>query len=69
MFELGFIPLIPLVFYKPEKVCKNSATIIDNILTNCVFDDALKKADISDLFPISFTIQTGKNQSKYQNFV
>ena len=65
MFALEFISLID----KPERVCKNSATIIDNILTNCVFDDTLKKADISDHFPISFTIQTGKNQSKYQTFV
>ena len=65
VFELEFIPLID----KPERVCKNSATIIDNILTNCVFDDTLKKADISHHYPISFTIQTGKNQSKYQTFV
>ena len=61
MFELGFIPLI-----------KNSPTIIDNILVNCVFDNIFKKAiiksDISDHFPIIFTIQTGKNNSKSQNF-
>ena len=64
VFEPGFIPLI----VKPTRVCKNSATIIDNVLTNCVFDNTLKKAiiksDISDSFPIIFTIQTGKNQSK-----
>ena len=62
VFELGFILLIG----KPTRVCKNSATIIDNILTNCVFDNTLKiaiiKSDISDHFPIIFTIQTGKNQ-------
>ena len=40
MFELGFIPL----FDKPKRVCKNSATIIGNILTNWVFDNTLKKA-------------------------
>ena len=68
-FELGFIPLIN----KPTRVCKNSATIIDNILTNCVFDNTLKKAiiknDISDHFPIISTIQTRKNQIKCQNLV
>ena len=64
VFELGFFPLID----KPTKVCKSSATIIENILTNCVFDNTLKKAiiksDISDHFPIIFAIQTGKNQRK-----
>ena len=65
VFELGFIPLID----KPTRICKNSATIIDNILTNCVFDNTLKKAIISDYFPIIFTIQTGKNQSKCQDLV
>ena len=69
VFELGFIPLID----KPTRVCKNSATIIDNILTNCVFSNILKKAiiksDISDHFPIIFTIQTRTNQSKCQNLV
>ena len=69
MFELGFIPLID----NPTRVCKNSATIVDNILTNCVFDNTLKKAiiksDISDHFPTIFTFQTGKNQSKCQNLV
>ena len=69
MFELGFNPFID----KPTRVCKNSATIIDNILPGCVFDNTLKKAvikiDISDHFPIIFTIQTEKNQSKCQNLV
>ena len=64
MFELGFIPLID----KPTRICKNSVTIIYNILTNCVFANTLRKAiiksDISDHFPIIFTIQAGKNQSK-----
>ena len=27
-------------------VCKNSAAIIDNILTQCIFGNTLKKADI-----------------------
>ena len=37
-FELGLIPLID----KPTRVCKNSATITENILANCVFDNPLK---------------------------
>ena len=69
MFELEFIPLIE----KPTTVCKNSATIIENILTNCVFDNTIRKAtiksDISDYFPIIFTIQVGKHQSKRQALV
>ena len=69
LFQLGFIPLID----EHTIVCKNSATIIGNILTNCVFDNTLKRAviksDISDHFPIIFTIQTGRNQSKYRTLV
>ena len=69
MFELGFIPLID----KPTRVCKNSATIINIIPTNCVFDNNLTKAiiksDISDHFPIIFTIQTGKTESKCKSLV
>ena len=40
VLELEFIPLID----KPTRICKNSATLIENILTNCVFDNILKKA-------------------------
>ena len=70
MFEFGFIPLID----KSTRICKNSAAIIDNILTNCVFDNTLTKAiiksDISEHFLIIFTIQAGKkNQKKCQNLV
>ena len=54
VFELGFIPLI----HMPIRACKYSATIIDNIHTNYVVDNTLKKAiiksDISDHFPIIF---------------
>ena len=55
VFELGFIPLIN----KATRVCKNSATIIDNILTNCVFDNTLKKTIIkSDIsHPLSRTFE------------
>ena len=51
---------------KPTRVCKSSATIIDNIPINCAFDNILKKAitksNISDYVPIIFIIQTGKNK-------
>ena len=49
LFKLGFIPL----FDKPKRVCQNSAKIIDNILTNCVFDDTLKKAIVKSDFYIT----------------
>ena len=66
VFELGFIPFLS----KTMRIIKNSVIIIDNILTNCVFDDTLKKSVIksntSDQFLIIFTIQTGKNQTKCQ---
>ena len=66
VFELGFIPLTD----KPTRGYKNSMKIIHSILSNCVFDNTFKKAmiksDIPDHFPITFTIQKGKNQSKYQ---
>ena len=42
---------------KPTTVCKNRATMIDNILI------------LLHHFPIIFIIQTGKNQSKYQTLV
>ena len=64
LFELGFISLID----KHTRACRNNATVIENILTNCVFDNTLKKAiikgNLSDHFPIIFTFQTGKNRSK-----
>ena len=62
VFELRFIRPIN----KPTRICKSSATIIDNIPINCVFDNILKKAitksNISDYVPIIFIIQTGKNK-------
>ena len=68
VFEHGF----SFIIYKPAKVCKNIPTIIDNILTNYVFDHNLKiifKSETSDHFPIGFTIQCGKNKSKFQTLV
>ena len=69
VFQFGFIRVIN----KPTRVGKKSAVIIDNILTNAVFDNNLKKSiitcDISDQFRIIFITQTGKNQSKCQNLI
>ena len=52
MFESGVIPLIN----RPTRVTTSSATLIDNIFTNCVFDTSLKngiiKTSISDHFAI-----------------
>ena len=62
VFELGIIPLID----KHTRVCKNSAAIIDNSNT---LKKAIIKSDISGHFPIIFTIQTGKNQTKCQDLV
>ena len=60
VFELGFFPLIG----KPSRVCKSSATLINNILTNGFF-----LYFRSGHFPIIFSIQTAKNQSKCQTLV
>ena len=69
VFQLGFIPVMD----KPTRFGKNSVIIIYNILTNGIFDNNLKKfiikCDISDQFTITFTIQTGKYQSKCQNLI
>ena len=65
--SLGFVPLID----KSARICKSSATIIDNTLTNYVFNNKLKKSiiksDISDHFPIIFAIQTEKKSKKMPN--
>ena len=52
MFKKGAIPLIN----RPTRVATSSATLIDSIFTNCVFDTSLEKeiikASISDHFAI-----------------
>ena len=58
MFQLGVVSIIN----KPTRVTSSSVTAIDNILTNSFFDLSLKtgiiKTDISDHFPIYFSIKT-----------
>ena len=57
MFEKGAIPLIN----RPTRVTTSSATLIDNIFTNCVFGTSLKngiiKTSISDHFAIFAAIK------------
>ena len=54
MFEFSMIPTIN----KPTRVTKHTATVIDNIITNCIlnsdFKSAIVKMDLSDHFPIIF---------------
>ena len=54
MFEFSMIPTIT----KPTRVTKHTATIIDNVITNCVINSDIKsaivKTDLSDHFPIKF---------------
>lgn len=63
LFQKGTIPLIN----KPTKVTVKSATLIDNIFTNCIFNNSLKigiiKNSTSDHFPIFFAINTSRNRS------
>ena len=65
IFQHGIMPIIN----KPTRVTSKSITAIDNILTNIMFDSSLKvgivKTDISDHFPIYFSINT--EQSIAQN--
>ena len=60
IFEHGAIPLIT----RPTRVTKTSATLIDNILTNCLFEissiKGIIKTSISDHFPIFAAISTSK---------
>ena len=55
MFEFSMISTIN----KPTRVTSYTATAIDNIITNSIFDNdfesAIIKTDVSDHFPIIFT--------------
>ena len=66
MFEKGAIPLIN----RPTRVTTSSATLIDNIFTNCVFDTSLKKGiiktSISDHFIIFAAIKLSNEKTKNQ---
>ena len=66
MFEKGAIPLIN----RPTRVTTSSATLIDNIFRNCVFDTSLKnriiKTFISDHFAISAAITLSNEKTRKQ---
>ena len=66
MFKKGTIPLIN----RPTRVTTSSATFIDNIFTNCVFDTSLKnliiKTSISDYFAIFAAIKLLNEKARNQ---
>ena len=66
MFEKGAIPLIN----RPTGVTISSATHIDNILTDCVFDTSLKngiiKTYISDHLAIFPAIKLSNEKTRKQ---
>ena len=58
LFKNGAFPLIT----KPTRITESTTSIIDNIITNDIFNQSLKKgiikSDITDHFPIFFSINT-----------
>ena len=62
IFEKGAIPIIN----RPTRISEHSASLIDNILTTDIFNNSLKKgiikSDVSDHFPIFFSIQLTKEK-------
>ena len=61
---------LSLGFVYSARLCKSSATIIGNVVINCVANNKLKKSiiksDISDYLPVIFAIQR-KRQSLAKN--
>ena len=66
LYQYGVIPLIN----KPTRVTTKSATLIDNIFTNFIFDMSLKKgiikSDISDHFPIFVSVNISKIKNNHK---
>ena len=62
IFEKGAIPIINC----PTRISEHSANLIDNILTTDFFNNSLKKgiikSDVSDHFPILFSIRLTKEK-------
>ena len=62
IFEKGAIAIIS----RPTRISEHSASLIDNILTTDIFNNSLKKgiikSDVSDHFPIFFSIQLTKEK-------
>ena len=69
IFAHSFIPLI----YKPTRISKNNATVIDHLLTNTFINEnyltGIVKTDITDHFPIFFITETDINKTHTSNFV
>ena len=64
MFEKGVIPLIN----RPTRVTTSSATLIDNIFTNCVFDTSLKKGIIKTSISDHFTMLSNEKTENHGIF-
>ena len=64
VFQNGAIPIIT----KPTRVTVDTATIIDNVITTEIFDPDLRKGiiknDLSDHFPIFFSINISKTKKQ-----
>ena len=65
MFRYNMIPLTN----KPTRVTEHSANAIDHIFTNSItghndFKSAIIKSDLSDRFPIVFTIKTNETTQR-----
>ena len=62
IFEKGAIPIIN----RPTRISEHLGSLIDNILTTDIFNNSLKKGiiklDVSDHFPIFFSIQLTKEK-------
>ena len=62
IFEKGVIPII----IRPTWISEHSGSLIDNILKTDIFNNSMKKniikSDISDHFPIFFSIQLTKEK-------
>ena len=62
IFEKGAISIIN----RPTRISEHSASLIDNILTTDIFNNSMKKGiikpNVSDHFPIFFSIQLTKEK-------
>ena len=62
IFEKGTIPIMK----RPTRISEHSASLIDNNLATDIFNNSLKKgitkSDVSDHFPIFFSIQLTKEK-------
>ena len=67
MLSHSFFPTIR----NPTRITETSATLLDNIFTNCIrnnFSAAVIYSDISDHLPVAVRIETGVPKNKLHNF-